>query len=108
MGEGRSISHLLLRSHAPNIFWRFLRHIGTFLDHLRGVDTSMDGALVPKPGQVQQIYWGIGRSISQLLLELHAPNTFCRFLRHIETFPDHMGYVDTPAGRVPVLKTGMG
>ena len=29
-----------------HFIWKFLRHIGTFLDHLGGVDTSMGGALV--------------------------------------------------------------
>ena len=47
-------------------------------------------------------YMGSGRSISQLLLGHHAANTFCRFLKHIGTFPDYLGGVDTPVGRVPV------
>ena len=46
--EGRSISQLLLGSHVPNLVWRFLRHIGTFLDHLGGVDTLVDRVPMPK------------------------------------------------------------
>ena len=50
--------------------------------------------------------WGVGRSISQLLLGPHAPNTLRSVLRHIGAFLDHLVDVDTPAGRVPVPKTG--
>ena len=41
-------------------FWRFLRHTGTFLDHLGGVDTPEGRVPVPKAGQVEQIHlaWG--------------------------------------------------
>ena len=53
-----------------------------------------------KLGQVEQIYGGAGNSISQLLLGPHAPNTIWRFLQHTATFLDHLGGVDTPAGRV--------
>ena len=60
-----------------------------------GVDTSVGGALVSKPCQVEQIYGGAGRSISQILLRHHAPNFAWRFLRHIGTFVHHLGGVDT-------------
>ena len=77
-------------------------------DHLGGVDTPMGRAPAPKnPGQVEQIHGVAERSISQLLLGPHAPNIFCRFLRHTETFLDHLGGVDTPAGRVWAPKTGL-
>ena len=62
-------------------------------------------ASAQKPGQMEQMHVDMGRSISHFLLRPHAPNVFCRFLRHIETFLDHLGSVDTPAGRVPVPKT---
>ena len=74
-------------------------------DHLGGVDTSVGGALVPKPGYVEQIYGGTGRSISQLLSGPNVPNLFGRFLRQIETFLDHLWGVDTPVGRVLAPKT---
>ena len=105
MGEGRSISQLLLGPHAQNTFCRFLRHIGTFLDYLGGVDTPAGRVPMPKKlGQAEQIHLRVERSISQLLLGPHAQNTFCRFLRHIGTFVDHVEGVDTPAGRLPALK----
>ena len=104
-GAGRSISQLLLGPHAPNTFSRFLRHIGTFLDYLGGVDTPMGRVPVPRiPGQVEQIHLGVGRSISQLSLGSHAPNLVCRFLRNIGTFLDYLGGVETPMGRAPAPK----
>ena len=30
-----------IRAPCTNFFWKFLKHIGTFVDHLGGVDTSM-------------------------------------------------------------------
>ena len=39
-------------------FWRLLRHIGTFLDHLGGVDTPMDRVLVPKQWAKLSKYMG--------------------------------------------------
>ena len=45
------------------------------------------------------------RSISQLLLGSHVPNLVWRFLRHIETFPDHLGGVHTLVDSVLVPKT---
>ena len=97
-----SCVHFSLCLHAPKIFCRFLRHIGTFLDHLRGVDTPAGRVPVPKHQAKLSKYIGDGRSISQLLLRLHAPNFSWRFMRHIETFLDYLGDVDTPMGRVPV------
>ena len=44
----------------------------------------------------------MGRSVSQPLLGPHAPNSFWKFLRHIETFLDYLGDADTPEGRVLV------
>ena len=44
---GQSVFQLLLGPHAPNVLWRFLRHIGRFLDHLGGVDTPIGIALAP-------------------------------------------------------------
>ena len=99
---GRSISQLLLWPHAPNIFWRFLWHIETFLDHLGCWHTNGQSTCTHKPGQVEQIHGGVGRSISQLLLGHHAQNVLWRFLRHEESFLDHVGGVATPAGRVLV------
>ena len=46
-------------------------------------------------GWVQQIYGGVGRSISQLLLGPHAPK-FWRFLRHIGIFLHQPQVADTP------------
>ena len=97
-GVGRSISQLLLGPLASNYFWRFLSHIGTFVDHLGGVDTPAGRALAPKNQAKLSKYMG-GRSILQLVLGLHAPNYFGGFLTHIGTFVDHLGGVDTPADR---------
>ena len=44
---------------------------------------------LPDLGHIEQIYGGVGRSISQLLLELHAP-IFWKLLRHIGTFLHHL------------------
>ena len=60
-------------------------HIGTLLDHLGGVGTSMDRVSAPNMGQVEQIHGGVGKSISQHLLGPHAPTCFWRFLQHIGT-----------------------
>ena len=57
-------------------FWRFLRHIGTFLDHLGGVDTPMGRVLALKIQANLSKYMGEGRSICQLLLGPHAPSFF--------------------------------
>ena len=84
---GGQYLRLLLGFHAPLFFWRFLRHIGTFLEHLRGVDTPMGIALTPKSRpKLSKYMGGAGRSISQLLLGPHAPHFFWRFLRHIGIF----------------------
>ena len=96
---GRSISELLLGPHAPNAFWRFLRHIGTFSDHLGGVVTPVGRVPVPKNQAYLSKYMGEGTSISQLLLGPHAPKLVWRFLRHIGTFLDHLGGVYIPMGR---------
>ena len=71
-------------------FWRFLRYIWTFLDHLGGVVTFMGGAPVPILGWVEQIHGGRERSISQLLLGPHA-SIFWRFLGHIGTYLHNVG-----------------
>ena len=76
MGEGRSISQLLLGPHAPNTFWKFLRHIGTFVDHLGGVITPVGRVPVPQNWAKWMKYIGVGRSISLLPLGPHAPNFF--------------------------------
>ena len=107
LGEGRSISQFLLGPHTPNTFWRFQRHIGTFVDYLGGVDTPTGRSQAPKTRPHWANTWWAGMSISQLLLGPHTPNIFCRFLRHIETFLDHVTGVETPAGRVPVPKSGL-
>ena len=106
MGEGAGqYLSFHIGPHAPNTFCRFLRHIGTFVDHFGGVDTPAARVpSAPKTGPKLSKYMGEGRSISQLLLGPHAPNTFCRFLRDIGTFLDYLGGVDTPVGRVPVPK----
>ena len=89
-------------------FWRFLRHIETFLDHLAGVDTPVGRVPTLKTGLIWANTCGKQwRSISQLLLRPHVPNTFWMFLRHIGTLLDYLGGVDTPLGRVPALKTGL-
>ena len=78
------------------IFRRFLRHIGTLLDYLGGVDTPLCRVPVPNNRGKLTKYLGEGWSIFQLLLGPHTPNTFWRFLRHIGTFVNYFGGVDTP------------
>ena len=104
-GVRSSISQLPLRPHAPNCFWRYLRHIGTFLDHLQGVDTPAGRVPVAKAGPSWANTFGVGRPISWHPLRPDAP-IFWTFLRHIETFLDNLWGVDTPADRVPVAKAG--
>ena len=101
-GVGRSISLPPLELHAPNLFWKFLRHIGTFLDHLGGVETSIGGALVPK--NQAKLSKCMGEGEVNISASNRAPCTkiFWRFLRHIGTFVDHLGGDDTPAARVLV------
>ena len=72
MGSGEGNISTSIRALCTKSFWR--RHRETFLDHLGGVDTFMGGAPVPKLGLDEQIHGEVGRSISQLLLGLHAPN----------------------------------
>ena len=100
MREGRSVSQLPLEPHAPNLVWRFLRHIGIFQDHLGGVDTPTGRVPVPTNwAKLSKYIGGVGRSISHLLLGPYAATIFRRFLRHIGTFLDHLGGVDTPTGK---------
>ena len=106
IGEGRSISQLLLGLHVSNFLevaethMKISRSLGKFC-HTCGQSSSTQNL-----GQVEKICGGLGRSISQLLLGPHAPNTFWRLLRHIGTFLDHLGSVLTAVGRVPVPQTG--
>ena len=61
-GVGRLLSQLPLRPHAPNCFWRYLRHVGTFLTTCE-VLTHLQSEW-PKPGQAEQIH---GRGGGQYL-----------------------------------------
>ena len=82
------------------IFWKLLRHIGTFVDYLGGVDTPAGWVPVTKTkAKLSKDMGRVGRSVFQLLLGPHAPNVLWRFLRHIGRFLDHLGDVDTPIGR---------
>ena len=94
-----------IRAHVPNTFWKFLRHIETLLDYLGDVDTPLGRVPVPNNRGKLSKYLGEGRSISQFLLGPHTPNTFWRFQRHIGTFVDYLGGVDTPTGRSQAYKT---
>ena len=106
-GDGEVNISASIRSPCTKFFGKFHRHIGTCLEYLGGVDTSMGRALVPKTRPSCANTLGRMRSIFQFLLGPHAPNTFWRFLKDIETFLDHLQGVDTPVGRVPALKTGL-
>ena len=59
-GVGRSICQLLLGLHTPNVLKMFLKHKGTLLDYLRGVDTPMDRVPAPKTGMSWANTWGSG------------------------------------------------
>ena len=98
MGEGRSIS-AAIRAPCTQFFWRFLRHIRTFLDHLRGVDPPVGRVLVPRNQAKLSKYMGSGEV--NISASIRAPCTtfFWRFLQHIGTFVDHLGGVDRPMGR---------
>ena len=63
--------------------------MGTLLDYLGGVDTPLCRVPVPNNRGKLSKYLGEGWSISQLLLGPHTPNTFWRFLGHIEIFLDY-------------------
>ena len=104
MGEGEVSVSASIRAPCTKYFWRFLRQIGTFLNHLWGVDTPMSRVPAPKTWSKLSRYMGRERSISQLLLGPHTPNFVSRFLRHIGTFLRPLGGVDPPVGRVPVPK----
>ena len=76
-GVGRSVSQLLLRPDAPNIFWIFLRHIATFLDYLGGVDIPVRSVL--NWANLSK-YMGSGEiNISASIFGPHAPNFFRSF-----------------------------
>ena len=85
------------------IFRRFLRHIGTFIDHLGGSDTPVGRVQAPKTGQSWANTWDkVEVSISA---SNRAPYTI--FLEVPETHRNilaHLGGVDTPFCRVPVSK----
>ena len=85
------------------IFWRFLRHIETFLDHLGNVDTTVGRVPVPKLGHVEQMHRGVGSSISQLLLGPHAPN-FLEVPKTHGNISRLLGSVDTSMSGAPVPK----
>ena len=59
-GSGEVNISASIRAHAPQLFWRFLRHNGTFLDHLRDVDTPMGRVLTPKNQTKLSKYMGEG------------------------------------------------
>ena len=81
------------------LFWKFLSHIGAFLDHLAGVETPTGRVPVPKTG----LNWA---NISASM-RVQCTKYFWRFLRHIETYLDHLTGVETPAGRVLGPKIGL-
>ena len=60
MGSGRSVSQLLLGIHALNFFWKFLKHLGTLLDYLRGVDPPVGRVLLPNYQAKLSKYMGEG------------------------------------------------
>ena len=87
------------------IFGGFLRHIGTFLDHLGGVDTPVGSMLVPTNWAKLSKYMGWGEVNISASIGPHAPNCFLRFPRHIGTFLDQFGGVNTSMGGASVPKT---
>ena len=100
---GSSISWLPLRPLTPNLVWRFLRHIGTFLDNLWGVaHACRQSASAHNWATAHQIHGEWGAQYLSILLRPYGPNCFWTFLQHIGTFLDHLQGVDTLAGRVPV------
>ena len=76
------------------IFWRFLRHIGTFVHHLGGVDNiktkSRGRALAPNNQAKFSKYIGEGEINISVSIRAACTNFFGRFLRHIETFLDQL------------------
>ena len=96
---GREVNNSAsIRAPCTKYFWRFQRHIGTFLDHLGGVDTPVGRVPAPKTGQVEQIHGGGEVCISA---SIRAPCTkFCFQVPETHrNISDHLGGVDTPAAR---------
>ena len=73
MGRGRSISQLPFGSHASNLVCRFLRHIGTLLDHLGGVVTPVGRAPASKNQAKLRKY--IGEGEVNISASIRAPCT---------------------------------
>ena len=96
---GRSISQLLLGPHAPNFFGRFLRHIRTCLDYLGGVNPPVGRVLVPRNEARLSKYMGSGEVNNSASIRDTCTKCFWRLLRHVGTFVDPLGGVDTPMGR---------
>ena len=104
MGKGEVNILASIRAHAPNIFWRFLRYIGTFLDHLRVLTHLWAECWCPKCVQVEQIHGQGGCQYLSFYYGLMHQILLGGFLRHIGTLLDSLGGVDTPMDRLPAPK----
>ena len=79
MGDGEVNISASIRAPCTKLFLEVPEmHRNTFRP-LGGVGTPMGRASDPKMGQVEQIYRGVGKSISQHLLGPHVPNFFGGF-----------------------------
>ena len=74
-----SCVHFSLCLHVPNFLEVPETHRETFVDYLGGIDTTVGRVPISKTGPSWANTWGVGRSISQLLLGPHAPNVFRSF-----------------------------
>ena len=63
------------------IFWRFLRHIGTFLDYFRAVDTPDGRVLVPRNKAKLRKYVGSGEV--NISASIRSPCT-----KYFQEFPE--------------------
>ena len=93
-----------IRAPCTKFFWRFLRHIGTFLDYFRAVDTPDGRVLVPRNKAKLRKYMGSGEVNISASIRSPCTKYFENFLRHIGTFLDYLGGVDRPLGRAPAPK----
>ena len=95
---------LLIVLAGTNCFWRFLKNIGTFLDHLGGVDTPMGGVPVLK-------YWAkLSKCMGQREVNISASirtlsTKFCLEVPQTHrNISDYLGCVDKPMDRAPAPK----
>ena len=78
----------------------FLKHKGTLLDYLRGVDTPMDRVLAPKTGLSWTNTWGSG----EVNMSASIRASYTKFIWEVpeihSNILDSLGGIDTPVSKV--------